>query len=279
MAVGVDAATGLMRRLPPLAPELVRSSVQAAVRVAAGQATNPVVSGAVASLVQGAIWRTTMIKLGGIAAGAMLVGLVGYGAGLAAQRVGDAVAVRRATGDDHNPQADPGRSTGARPAEAEPAPGAAQEKNERRASDAQILSSNAAGETRIVKTVPDGMLVNPEAARMLLMLEDDRERIERFTATLGAIAPSMPLVVWRSAGKMIREIEPYLSAARLISLDHNLEPVEGEDDPGDGRRLGPRGRVRAPLRVLRGRDPHDRAGRRGEVGPADGNGSVPASCR
>ncbi len=69
---------------------------------------------------------------------------------------------------------------------------------------------------------------------MLLMLEDDRERIDRFTATPGTIAPSMPLVVWRSAGKMIREIEPFLPSAQLISLDHDLEPTEGEDDPGDG---------------------------------------------
>jgi hypothetical protein len=69
---------------------------------------------------------------------------------------------------------------------------------------------------------------------MLLMLEDDRDRIDRFTATLAAIDFSLPLVVWRSAGRMIREIEPFLPAARLISLDHDLEPVEGEDDPGDG---------------------------------------------
>ena len=56
---------------------------------------------------------------------------------------------------------------------------------------------------------------------MLLMLEDDPERIQRFQATLLAIAPSMPLMVWRSAGKMIREIEPFLPYARLISLDHS----------------------------------------------------------
>jgi hypothetical protein len=69
---------------------------------------------------------------------------------------------------------------------------------------------------------------------MLLMLEDDGERIERFKATLLAIAPTMTLMIWRSAGKMIREIEPFLPSARLISLDHDLEPVEGEGDPGDG---------------------------------------------
>src|SRR4051812_25293524 len=70
---------------------------------------------------------------------------------------------------------------------------------------------------------------------MVLMLEDDCERIERFTATLRAVAPAMPLMVWRSARRMIGEVEPFLPVARLISLDHDLEPVEGEtEDPGDG---------------------------------------------
>ena len=67
------------------------------------------------------------------------------------------------------------------------------------------------------------------------MLEDDRERIDRFTPTLSAVAPSMALTVWRSARRMNREVGPFLSGARIISLDHDLEPDEGEmEDPGDG---------------------------------------------
>jgi hypothetical protein len=70
---------------------------------------------------------------------------------------------------------------------------------------------------------------------MLLMLEDDRDRIERFAETLAAIDPTLPLVTWRSAKQMIREVEGFLPSARLISLDHDLEPQEGdEEDPGDG---------------------------------------------
>jgi hypothetical protein len=70
---------------------------------------------------------------------------------------------------------------------------------------------------------------------MVLMLEDDSERIERFTAVLKAIAPSLPLTIWRNARRMIREVDPFLPSARLISLDHDLEPQEGdEEDPGDG---------------------------------------------
>jgi hypothetical protein len=70
---------------------------------------------------------------------------------------------------------------------------------------------------------------------MLLLLEDDRERIERFTESLKAIDPSLRLVIWRSAKRMVREVEPFLASARLISLDHDLEPQEGdEEDPGNG---------------------------------------------
>jgi hypothetical protein len=69
---------------------------------------------------------------------------------------------------------------------------------------------------------------------MLLMLEDNAERVQRFTATLRAIAPAMPLLVWRDAGAMTREVGPHLAAARLLSLDHDLEPPDGGPDPGDG---------------------------------------------
>jgi hypothetical protein len=69
---------------------------------------------------------------------------------------------------------------------------------------------------------------------MLLMLEDNAERVDRFTATLGAIDPDMPLLVWRNARTMVREIGPHMSAARLISLDHDLDPGDDGIDPGDG---------------------------------------------
>lgn len=70
---------------------------------------------------------------------------------------------------------------------------------------------------------------------MLLMLEDDAERIERFTAVLRAIDPACPLVIWRSARKMLGEVDEFLPSCRLISLDHDLEPQPGDDeDPGDG---------------------------------------------
>ncbi len=69
---------------------------------------------------------------------------------------------------------------------------------------------------------------------MLLMLEDNAERLERFAAVLRAIDPALPLRAWRDARVMIREAGPLLGAARLISLDHDLESEPGEPDLGDG---------------------------------------------
>lgn len=72
---------------------------------------------------------------------------------------------------------------------------------------------------------------------MILMLEDDAERLERFKTVLRAIDPSLVLGVWRDAHAMIREAGPLLSSAHLISLDHDLEAESGEPDPGDGYQI------------------------------------------
>ncbi len=69
---------------------------------------------------------------------------------------------------------------------------------------------------------------------MLLLLEDNSERLERFTETLRAIDPRLPLRAWRDARVMIREVGPLLPFATFLSLDHDLEPEPGAPDPGDG---------------------------------------------
>jgi hypothetical protein len=70
---------------------------------------------------------------------------------------------------------------------------------------------------------------------LLLMLEDDQDRIARFTRVVEAFAPPVRLLVWRSARVMVREVEPHLASALLISLDHDLEPSPDDpEDPGDG---------------------------------------------
>ena len=70
---------------------------------------------------------------------------------------------------------------------------------------------------------------------MILMLEDDPRRIRRFRRTLRKIDAEMRLQIWRDAHRMIDEVIAHLSEARLISLDHDLEPIENEEDPGEGR--------------------------------------------
>lgn len=69
---------------------------------------------------------------------------------------------------------------------------------------------------------------------MLLMLEDNAERLERFAAVLQRIDRTLPLRVWRDAYAMIREAGPLLASAVVISLDHDLEGESGATDPGDG---------------------------------------------
>ena len=69
---------------------------------------------------------------------------------------------------------------------------------------------------------------------MLLMLEDDAERLERFRRVLLDIDPCMPLRTWRDAHVMMRQAGALLATASLISLDHDLEPEPGGADPGEG---------------------------------------------
>jgi len=68
---------------------------------------------------------------------------------------------------------------------------------------------------------------------MLLMLEDCAERVERFAAVWNVLAPGQSMRVYRTAAEMVRDLDIHLPTATLISLDHDLESVDGLD-PGDG---------------------------------------------
>lgn len=69
---------------------------------------------------------------------------------------------------------------------------------------------------------------------MLLMLEDDRDRIERFSRVLGTAR--IQFVYLRTAHEFIRAYESIDMVPGLISLDHDLfVDHEDEPDPGDGR--------------------------------------------
>lgn len=66
------------------------------------------------------------------------------------------------------------------------------------------------------------------------MLEDDPERLKRFTAVWRALRPDSEFRSWRNAYTMIDEASPLLPTATVISLDHDLEPDTAGGDPGDG---------------------------------------------
>jgi hypothetical protein len=69
---------------------------------------------------------------------------------------------------------------------------------------------------------------------MLLLLEDNRARIEAFTRVLRRALPELPITLWMDAHTMIRELDGHLAQARLISLDHDLYAAGDAPDPGDG---------------------------------------------
>ncbi|MBI3879122.1 MAG: hypothetical protein HY301_03545 [Verrucomicrobia bacterium] len=68
---------------------------------------------------------------------------------------------------------------------------------------------------------------------LILMLEDDEDRIRRFEDAVKTIGGSLRIRIWRDAGLMITGCDQLLSSALLISLDHDLNSVTGAD-PGTG---------------------------------------------
>ncbi len=68
-------------------------------------------------------------------------------------------------------------------------------------------------------------------APIVLMLEDDEERLDRFEAVAAKLG--VELVSWADARAMIAEVGPLLPTAALISLDHDLMPIH-DIEPGDG---------------------------------------------
>lgn len=70
---------------------------------------------------------------------------------------------------------------------------------------------------------------------MLLMLEDDADRLARFRSVIAQLEPAVDWRHWRTATSMIAELPALLPHARLIALDHDLEPLPGDTaDPGTG---------------------------------------------
>lgn len=68
----------------------------------------------------------------------------------------------------------------------------------------------------------------------ILILEDNAERRAYFTSAVASL-PGISLVVWPDAPSMIRELPDWLGRARLVSLDHDLNPQHPDSpDPLTG---------------------------------------------
>ncbi len=136
----LDGTSASVLRLTAVPAELVQMTIRAAARVAAGPLTNPVVSGVVASLVQHVIWSMTMIRISGIVAGVVLMGLAGYGVRVVGQQAG------------------PDRTS-----QPTPAPGknqkSARRDAERKARPFEGIYSQIKGQTTIITILPDGAVV------------------------------------------------------------------------------------------------------------------------
>ncbi|MCA9177127.1 MAG: hypothetical protein KDB14_21710 [Planctomycetales bacterium] len=71
---------------------------------------------------------------------------------------------------------------------------------------------------------------------VVLMLEDDRDRIRRFEAVLSGVCEPEQFVVHRTAVAFIAGLSQLSAVPDLIALDHDLFPDHPDDpDPGDGR--------------------------------------------
>ncbi len=70
--------------------------------------------------------------------------------------------------------------------------------------------------------------------RTILMLEDDEDRVRGFQSAVASMGQGFTLRIWRDAPTMITEAPACIAEAGLISLDHDLEALGGEADPGTG---------------------------------------------
>lgn len=66
---------------------------------------------------------------------------------------------------------------------------------------------------------------------LILMLEDDNDRLTRFWAVGDRLG--VEIIDWADANTMLAELSEHLASAALISLDHDLIPLR-DVDPGDG---------------------------------------------
>jgi hypothetical protein len=70
---------------------------------------------------------------------------------------------------------------------------------------------------------------------LILILEDNAERIEKIRHSATQISSRPAVKIWHDAQTMIDELKTFLPEAMLVSLDHDLNPQPGvERDSGTG---------------------------------------------
>ena len=84
--------------------------------------------------------------------------------------------------------------------------------------------------------------------RMLLVLDDDRNRLRGFESVAPRLGNEWDLRMWRDAPSMLAEIDSFLGQASLISLDHDLyKDAPSDPEPGTGRAVADWLAGRAPV--------------------------------
>jgi FixJ family two-component response regulator len=83
--------------------------------------------------------------------------------------------------------------------------------------------------------------------RTILILEDDDGRVDGFRSAVASLGQDFGVRIWRNAPTMIAESPACLAEACLISMDHDLQAMLGEADPGTGLDVAQFLSLHAPL--------------------------------
>ena len=70
--------------------------------------------------------------------------------------------------------------------------------------------------------------------RAILILEDDDDRVRGFQSAVASLGRNFGVRIWSDAPTMIAEAPACFAETWLISLDHDLQAMDGEADPGTG---------------------------------------------
>jgi NAD+-processing family protein with receiver domain len=70
--------------------------------------------------------------------------------------------------------------------------------------------------------------------RAILILEEDGDRVRGFQSAVASLGRNFGVRIWSDASTTIAEAPSCFDETRLISLDHDLQAMDGEADPGTG---------------------------------------------